>query len=529
MAGILDDFPRGVEEGRIKTENKAPQGEWLSTTRVLNDSGLIYNPARPDEQIFLGSLEDSFIGVADDRHMITVAGSRAGKGVSVIIPNLILYPGSTLAIDPKGELASITARRRAEGLGQKVFVLDPFDRTSEAARPYKASFNPMGILTEDNRHIVEDAGLIADALVIPGGGDIHWDETARSFIEGLILHVATCPRYAGRRNLVTVRELLVRGVEPYPELVGNDPELLEALSSSKNLAMESLRREMECNGEAGGFVQDAATEMFDRDPKEMNSVLSSARRHTTFLGFPAMREVLQDHAELRDLRILKTAPEGATIYLCLPAGRLGTCNRWLRLFVNLTLEAMEREQRHAAHGSKAPVLLCLDEFATLGRMEQMEAAAGQIAGLGCKLWPILQDIGQIEALYKDRWETFIGNAGVLQFFANNDVRTLDYISKRLGQTSVVVKGIGTDTSKRQEVHSLLTPEEVSRYFGRDAPYQRQLIIRAGEAPMVIGRIKYHKDPRFHGLYDDPYSPASRPPRGKSGGDPDKPFWKKLIG
>ncbi len=225
-----------------------------------------------------------------------------------------------------------------------------------------------------------------------------------------------------------------------------------------------------------------------------------------------MKEVLQDHEELRDLGILRTAPEGATIYLCLPAGRLGTCNRWLRLFVNLTLEAMEREQTRKPTSSAVPVLLCLDEFATLGRMEQMEAAAGQIAGLGCKLWPILQDIGQLEALYKDRWETFIGNAGILQFFANNDVRTLDYISKRLGQTSVVVKGIGGDNTKRQEVHSLLSPEEVSRYFRRNAPYQRQLIIRAGEAPMVIGRVKYHEDHRFSGLYDDPYSTRSRPPR-----------------
>lgn len=528
MAGILDDFPRGVEEGRIKTENKAPQGEWLSPSRILSDSKLSYNSDHPAGKIFLGALDGNFIGIADDRHMITVAGSRAGKGVSVIIPNLLFYPGSVLAIDPKGELASITARRRAEGLGQKVFVLDPFDRTSETVRPYKASFNPMGILTEDNRHIVEDAGLIADALVIPGGGDIHWDETAKNFIEGLILHVATWPAYERRRNLVTVRELLVRGVQPDPEIFGNAEEMESLLRDVDNRALFGLRMEMEANDRLSGFIQAAATEMFERDPKEMNSVFSSARRHTTFLGFPAMKEVLQDHEELNDLRALKTTHEGMTIYLCLPAGRLGTCNRWLRLFVNLALEAMEREQTRTRQGNNSPVLLCLDEFATLGRMEQMEAAAGQIAGLGCKLWPILQDIGQLEALYKDRWETFIGNAGVLQFFANNDVRTLDYISKRLGQTSVVVRGIGSDTTKRQEVHSLLSPEEISRYFGRNAPYHRQLIIRAGEAPMVIGRVAYYEDSRFRGLFDDPAASPART-RGKyqtegSG----KPFWKKFV-
>ena len=183
-----------------------------------------------------------------------------------------------------------------------------------------------------------------------------------------------------------------------------------------------------------------ATEMFERDPKEMNSVLSSARRHTTFLGFPSIKKVLVDDPELNDLRALKTRPGGMTIYLCLPAGRLATCSRWLRLFVNLALEAMEREQRVDPKRKDSPVLLCLDEFATLGRMEQIEAAAGQIAGFGCKLWPILQDLGQLEALYKERWQTFVGNAGVLQFFGNNDVKNV----------GIYFQAFGTDESGRKK-------------------------------------------------------------------------------
>lgn len=513
MAGILDDFPRGVDEGRLITDSRTPQAQWLSTSRLHSDSSLSYNPTSPGGKMLLGSLDGRLIGIADDRHMITVAGSRSGKGVSVIIPNLIFYPGSVLAIDPKGELASITARRRARDLRQKVYVLDPFDRTAAWVKPYKASFNPMAILTEDNRHIVEDAGLIADALVIPGGGDIHWDETAKSFIEGLILHVATWPAYAGRRNLVTVRELIIRGTPPDPDFFSSAEEMEDVLKGADNRDLFGLRMEMEHNDKVGGFVQDAAIEMFERDPKEMNSVLSSARRHTTFLGFPAMKQVLIDHPELTDLRALKTRPEGMTVYLCLPAGRLATCNRWLRLFVNLALEAMEREQKRAASLKNIPVLLCLDEFASLGRMEQLEAAAGQIAGFGCRLWPVLQDLGQLEALYKDRWQTFMGNAGILQFFGNNDVKTLEYISQRLGKTTVMVKS-RSDVSQEQawsgasgaslspQVYDLLTAEEAGRFFARDAPQRRQLIIRAGsESAMAIGRVVYHEDPAFKGKYD----------------------------
>ena len=83
-----------------------------------------------------------------------------------------------------------------------------------------------------------------------------------------------------------------------------------------------------------------------------------------------------------------------------------------------------------------PVLLCLDEFAVLGYMKALEDAVGQIAGFDCKLWPILQDLGQLQALYGKRWETFIENSGVLQFFGNSGMQTLEWVSKRLGTTTI---------------------------------------------------------------------------------------------
>ena len=86
----------------------------------------------------------------------------------------------------------------------------------------------------------------------------------------------------------------------------------------------------------------------------------------------------------------------------------------------------------------APVLVCLDEFPILGHMRQLEDAAGHIASFGVKLWVVLQDWGQGKALYNERWETFAGNAGILQFFGNNDLTTLEYVSRRLGKTRIEV-------------------------------------------------------------------------------------------
>jgi len=419
------------------------------------------------------------IGVADDRHILTVAGSRSGKGVSAIVPNLLSYQGSILAIDPKAELASMTAKFRKETLKQNVFVLDPFNKATNCAAEWRAEYNPLDILSlEDSSSFVEDAGLIADAIIIPDEhGDSHWDETAKNILEGLIIHVATHTSYHGRRNLKTVYQL--------------------AMNIMRD---SSIRKTMEKNRIFSDVVKEAASTFFEKEEKERNGVLSTLRRHVRFLGYSSISSVLGKSSF--DLDKIKSEP--TTIYLCLPAMRLGTCSRWFRLFVNLVLSRMEE----TAKKPKVPVLLCLDEFAALGHMKSIEDAAGQIAGFGCRLWPILQDLGQLETLYKDRWQTFMANAGVLQFFGNSDMKTLEWISNRLGETTVRESSQKdlTLTSREQsdesgltfttKQHSLLTPEEISRYFSRDDPMQRQLVFVAGKSPIVLQRVCYYRDHRF---------------------------------
>ena len=215
--------------------------------------------------------------------------------------------------------------------------------------------------------------------------------------------------------------------------------------------LDGLIFEMRCNSGAHDIARAAAWDMADKPEKERDSILSSARRQTAFLDLPRMRAVLTEGTFPRtipDLDVLKTASGGASIYLCLPAGYMRICSRWLRLFVDLALKAMER--REAAQ-PKGPVLFCLDEFPVLGYMPQLEAAAGQLAGFGVRLWPIVQDLTQLKALYNDRWETFIGNAAVVQFFGNSDLTTLKYMSELAGKIAVGV-----------EARNSVTPDDLAQ-------------------------------------------------------------------
>jgi type IV secretion system protein VirD4 len=495
---ILVDLPRG-EEGRLRHESFLPRvyfeaPDELARIGFQENSADIYlgvvngstTPRqRPDGRYEYITAQGVPVGIRDDRHMTTVAGSRSGKGRSAIIPNLLTYGGSVLVIDPKGENASITATYRAETLGQKVFVLDPFGITALTCGKYRKRFNPLSLLLRlDNLTVIEDAALLADALVVPGGGeDTHWDESAKAFLEGLILHVATSSLFKDEeRTLVTVADLLAGRIKPFTELLAD------------MLDNESLDH----------HIIASARSMQEKADKELASVLSTARKNLRFLQYDSMRDVLSGH----DFDLEGLLGDRMTVYLVLPAIRMGTCSQWLRLFINLTLAATENHSGKP----KIPALMILDEFAVLGRMQELERAIGQIAGLGLRIWTILQDMGQLKALYKDRWETFLGNSGVIQCFGNVDHFTSNWISRYLDKTTITVTDVNATTidqkhkdgisgqSEKQQVQDLMTAAEVRRYFARDDRFNRQLVLIPGRRPFILQRAAYDQHSLFAGRF-----------------------------
>ena len=475
----ISKFPRGVPYRDLRN-NIAPFAVWMDPNWIADHPFWRYEPGK----IYVGSIGENRIGVADDRHLMTVAGSRAGKGVSVIIPNLLEYPGSILTIDPKGENARRTAGRRGkkgntkvkETLGQKVYVLDPFGVSGYATD----SFNPLSMIDTESDTAVDDAALIAEALVIQEDGPgKHFSAAARNLLRGIILQVCS-DEPPERRNLLRVRELLTL-----------DEEGLALL-------FEVMATNEACNG----VIRRAANSINTKAANEKSGVISTAVEQTDFLDSPPIGRCLaRSDFDLTDLK-----RERVTVYLCLPAGRMATHSRWLRIIINLAVEAMEREPIVP----KFPVLFMMDEFAVLDHLSSIEKAAGQIAGFGVKLWPILQDLTQLKSIYKDRWETFMGNAGMLQFFGNNDLTSMDYASKRLGKSTIlqvskgeisVEQGAGGFTGESTQLHmaELMTSDEVGRFFSRQS--NAQLLLWPGADPIALDRSKYFDDPFFAGKFD----------------------------
>lgn len=449
---ITDRFPRGHHAAPDKRA-KLATSQWVEGGKAWREG-----------DIWLGrDGSDQAIGHADDRHMVTVAGSRAGKGRSAIIPNLCLWPASCVVMDPKGENATVTADVRARRPGHLVRVLDPLEVAKLDDPGLRTTFNPLDLIDATQDDAIDLAAAIGDALMVAGDDrDVHWTESARQIIEGLILHVASNKREKNR-TLGRVRQLLIVGDEDSAAFftamnrdqaaadarakaidAGKSEEDAEKLAAEAAAGVKevssfsALWSRMASNKAENEAVRDviagAAQSIRDMGENERGSVLSNARRNTKFIDSPWMQRCLASTGFRID--DLKLRQGGVSLYVCLPARFIPTHARFLRLVLNLILYRMEAIGTGPTVSGHS-VLFVLDEFAALGRLEAIEKAAGLMAGYGVKLWPILQDLGQVKRHYKESWETFLGNAGVLQFFANTDLTTLEWLSKRIGQVEVI--------------------------------------------------------------------------------------------
>jgi type IV secretion system protein VirD4 len=410
--------------------------------------------------VLLGKWEGRLIGRRDDRHIVTIAGNRAGKSSTVLIPNLLRYPGSVVVLDPKGELAMATAAHRAR-MGQRVFLLDPFGATGQPS----SSYNPFEELASAGRNVGADAAQAIDAVIINNAKDPHWTDAAKNLMRSYVVH-----RLNETGKAPTLRDLR--------RFISLPPDKFEEVL----LAMIKSKTESVSNTGSAFFGKSQG------GPKELQSILSTAQEQT------APFDDVVDVTERSDFRLTDLRSGRLSIYLILPGLRMGTHYRWLRLMVQQALTAMEKAP---VPRGELPVWLVLEEFPTLGHMRPLEMAAGLMAGYRIKLWAVLQDLTQLQTHYQRSWETFLNNAGLIQAFGNADLTTSEYLSKRLGMTQVVerqeVRVSGSamamgDMGIRENLRSvrLLDANEITAHFARNTG--RQLVISADGFPFYLDRL-----------------------------------------
>jgi type IV secretion system protein VirD4 len=330
-------------------------------------------PSREETQPRL-PLEEPIL-YSEDRHLLTIAPTGAGKGRGVIIPNLLRFEGSVIVIDPKGETWHVTHRRRKE-MGQQVLLLDPF----QAVGRRTDSLNPFDLFNRP--------GALLDALFAGDAGfhkEPFWDNWGRSLMSGVIAAVAETAS-ANERHFGRVREILMSD-----DAVYNLATLLESHENINRLSKQNI----------SSFLP--ITE------QTRSGILSTAQSYLKVVNSDsALRSLSRSTIDLDAVR------EGApmTIYIVIPPDKLESHGALLRLWVgSLMLTVMGRRRR-----PKRSTLFMLDECAQLGEFGPLRQSMTLLRGYGLQVWPFFQDLSQLQRLYPKDWRTIFNNAGVFQLF-----------------------------------------------------------------------------------------------------------------
>ncbi|MFJ1310907.1 conjugal transfer protein TraG [Agrobacterium pusense] len=450
-----------------EAKNVATYGSarWAETEEI-KAAGLL----GPDG-VVLGKLDRDYLRHDGPEHTLCFAPTRSGKGVGLVVPSLLTWPGSAIVHDIKGENWTLTAGFRSRH--GRVLLFDPTNAKS-------AAYNPL-LEVRRGEWEVRDVQNIADILVDPEGSlekRNHWEKTSHALLVGAILHV-----------LYAEKDKTLAGVAAFL----SDPK--RPIESTLAAMMKTAHL-----GEVGPHpvIASAARELLNKSDNERSGVLSTAM---SFLGLyrdPVVAEVTRRC----DWRITDIVGDRrpTTLYLVVPPSDINRTKPLIRLILNqigrrLTEDLQAKAGRHR-------LLLMLDEFPALGRLDFFESALAFMAGYGLKSFLIAQSLNQIEKAYGPN-NSILDNCHVRVSFATNDERTAKRVSDALG-TATEMKAMKNYAghrlspwlghlmvSRSETARPLLTPGEIMQL-----PPADEIVMVAGTPPIRARKARYYEDARF---------------------------------
>ncbi|MBB4955981.1 type IV secretion system protein VirD4 [Agrobacterium vitis] len=453
---------RAREAKKVETYGSA---RWAGTEEV-KAAGLL-----GADGVMLGRYDRDYLRHDGPEHVLCFAPTRSGKGVGLVVPSLLTWPGSAIVHDIKGENWQLTAGFRAQH--GRVLLFDPTNAKSSA-------YNPL-LEVRRGEWEVRDVQNIADILVDPEGSlekRNHWEKTSHALLVGAILHV-----------LYAEADKTLAGVAAFL----SDPK--RPIESTLDSMMATAHL-----GKAGPHpvIASAARELLNKSDNERSGVLSTAM---SFLGLyrdPVVAEVTRRC----DWRIgdIVGGKHPTTLYLVVPPSDINRTKPLIRLILNQVGRRLTEDLN--VSGKRHRLLLMLDEFPALGRLDFFESALAFMAGYGLKSFLIAQSLNQIEKAYGAN-NSILDNCHVRVSFATNDERTAKRVSDALG-TATEMKAMKNYAghrlspwlghlmvSRSETARPLLTPGEVMQL-----PPTDEIVMVAGTPPIRAKKARYYEDARF---------------------------------
>ena len=485
----LHGSARWATDRDIRSAGLMPPRQWLRQRLPF-----ISRLARPRSKrigIYLGLWRGSYLKDCGPGHLLVVAPTRSGKGVGIVIPTLLTWPHSALIHDLKGENWELTAGARKR-MGQLCLKFDPTCTDGSSVK-----YNPLQEVRLRSEHEAEDVQNIVHMIVDPDGHGLndHWVKTGAALLTGAIIHLLY--------------------VEPNKTLRG----LVGLLSDPRFDLHDTLKRMLKADHDPGGgmkwldghgtptkthpLVAETMREVLSKSDNERSGVVSTAMSFLSLYRDP----IVARNTEYSEFAIndLVNHEKPVSLYLVVPMASRDRLRPLIRLMLNQIVRTsttrLSYKDGRAVSAHKHPLLLMLDEFPVLGRLEVLAEALSLVAGYGIRACLVAQDLAQIDAAYGHN-ETVTINCDTTVAFAPNKIETATEYSRLAGETSVKYEQrssshygwIGTTSnslSTPETRRALITPDEVRRLSANEI-----LIFTRGHPAIRATRLEYHTVPAF---------------------------------
>lgn len=449
----------------------------------------ILKPATRRAGIYLGVWREwgraSFIRDCGPALVLVFAPTRSGKGVGIVIPTLLSWPHSVLIHDLKGENWALTAGARKR-MGQLCLKFAPASAESDGAR-----YNPLAEVRLPTPNEIRDVRNIVQMIIDPDAKGLpdHWSREGSAFLTGMILDQL----YSGRDKT----------------LAGLEARLCDPGQPIDDTMQQIMRSEHDSSGSLGWtdsrgiptrthpIIARAMRSMLDKSPNERSGVISEVKGFLELYRDP----VIAANTAVSDFRItdLMNHTRPMSLYIVVPLAHKNSLKRLvLGQILHRLTEHLEFRDGRAVTGYRHRLLLMIDEFPSLGRLDVFAESLSLVTGYGIKACLIAQDLSQIHAAYGHD-EAITSNCHTRVAFAPNRIETARLLSQMTGETTVrhshrTISSSGASVSEPEVARPLITPDEAMRLGSNEA-----LIFTSGRPAIRATKLRYYSDPSFKRL------------------------------
>lgn len=464
--------------------------------------------------VVLGQINNRIIHDNGKTHILLSAPTRTGKGVSIIIPTLVdTWKDSVFVLDIKGENYQMTAGWRQKEFQNRIYKFSPKKNDS-------CKFNPLLEIRYMTDKEIEDAKVIADLIVIDeGSGDPFWGIAGSDFCSTTIIYMLY--KNKGKASLGDVVRFITDPKAPLENRIENiitkplfdlnNKEDLKIVEHLKTIYHADEERKL-LNKGFHPFVSNGFADTLNKGDKTMASIIATAKAKLSVFESPTVNYNTSDS----DFRIkdLMVADKPISLYIVVEPGDLQNLAPLLRILIIQCVTLLTPEMDYTGENKNAVkfkhrMLMLLDEFPSIGKMEILEKAIGYVAGYGIKMMIVIQSLDQLNKIYtKDNM--FLSNCQVQVFYTVNDNQTAEYISKTIGQETIITKSSSSNggilSTKNYTVNKtgrdLLRPDEMRRF-----PLDKILLLVGGKPPIISDKILFFADKRFKDKVKKPINPT----------------------